>query len=141
MNLSSSLTVGCALVLSHMPVDYVTDGLMHLCTPHVQPLYEVSVKFGVPFFFSYCKFRCVKDFQRRIRFEVLTVKKINFSGTWEYQMLAIFLILRKITNLNIFFLIRFYNQVQPEILSNILTVWPPFSGRLIEWCLKSLLIL
>lgn len=36
------LMIGCALVLSRMPMDYVTDGLMHLCTPNVQPLYEVS---------------------------------------------------------------------------------------------------
>ena len=24
-----------------MPLNVITDGLMHLCTPHVQPLYEV----------------------------------------------------------------------------------------------------
>jgi len=35
------ILTGCALVLSRMPMDYVTDGLMHLCTPNVQPLYEI----------------------------------------------------------------------------------------------------
>ncbi|XP_057317211.1 transportin-3-like [Hydractinia symbiolongicarpus] len=35
------ILTGCAMVLSHMPPDVVTDGLMHLCTPHVQPLYEI----------------------------------------------------------------------------------------------------
>ena len=31
-------------MLSNMPIEYATEGLMHLCTPHVQPLYEVSSK-------------------------------------------------------------------------------------------------
>jgi len=37
----TAMLTGCALVLSNMPLEHVSDGLMHLCTPHVQPLYEV----------------------------------------------------------------------------------------------------
>ncbi|XP_065647772.1 transportin-3 isoform X2 [Hydra vulgaris] len=32
---------GCAMVLSALAVDDITNGLMKLCTPHVQPLYEI----------------------------------------------------------------------------------------------------
>lgn len=37
----TGILTGCALVLSNMPIEVVPDGLMHLCTPHVQPLYEI----------------------------------------------------------------------------------------------------